>query len=68
VSPKEEPYVPAGQNVQTLPSVRVFDVAPGRAYLPDGHVTVPEQEEVVLPPVPNVPAGHIIHSPRPPSE
>lgn len=61
VSPLVEPYLPAEHKAQTLTSVRVLDVAPGNAYLPAGHVTTPEQSEDVLPPVPNFPAGHIVH-------
>jgi len=30
--------VPAAQDAHTLTSVRVFDVAPARAYFPIGHV------------------------------
>ena len=62
VSPVVEPYFPAGHLAQTVSSVTVFDLAPATAYVPIGHEISPEHEEVVLPPVPNFPAGHIVHS------
>ncbi len=50
--------VPAGQEAQTVASVVVEDVAPARAYLPIGQVTVPEQALVGSPVVdPYLPAG-----------
>ena len=62
VSPVVEPYFPAGHLAQTVSSVTVFDLAPATAYVPIGHETLPEHERVVLPPVPNFPAGHLVHS------
>ncbi len=38
---------PAEQEAQTLELVKVFDVAPERAYLPAGQVIVPLQVAVV---------------------
>ena len=56
---EEDEDVPAGQFAQTVASVRVLDVAPGRAYLPTGHETVPLQVALTSPDVePYVPAAH----------
>ena len=62
ISPVFEPYFPAGHLAQTVSSVTVFDLAPATAYVPIEHKTSPEHEEVVLPPVPNFPAGQLVHS------
>ena len=52
---------PAAQEAQTLELVKVFDVAPARAYLPTGQVKVPVHEAVVKRVVdPYVPAGQLI--------
>ena len=52
--------VPAGQFAQTVKSVSVLDIAPGRAYLPMGQETVPLQVALERPDVePNVPAAHV---------
>ena len=54
--------------MQTVSSVTVFDLAPATALFPAGHETSPEQEEEVLPPVPNLPAEHVKHAPPAPAE
>jgi hypothetical protein len=52
--------LPAAQDAQTVESVRVFVLAPARAYLPTGQVNVPVQEAVCKPAVdPYVPAGQL---------
>ena len=51
--------VPAAQDAQTAGSVRVFDVAPARAYLPIGHVN--DRHAPPLP-VEYVPAVHVVHA------
>ena len=56
----DEEKVPAGQLAHTVESDASEDVAPGRAYLPAGQVTVPEQLLVVSPvSEPYLPAGHL---------
>ena len=56
---EEAEDVPAGQLAQTVKSVTVLDIAPGRAYLPMGQETVPVQVALERPDVePNVPASH----------
>jgi hypothetical protein len=51
---------PAEQEAQTLELVKVFEVAPARAYLPAGQVIVPLQVAVVnLVVDPYVPAGQL---------
>ena len=52
---------PAGQFAQTSRLVVSVEFAPLNAYLPAGHEIDPEQDEVISPPVPNVPAGHKLH-------
>ena len=47
--------VPAAQEAQTFSSVKVFDVAPARAYLPIGQVKGKQS----VPPVEYVPAVHV---------
>ncbi len=60
---------PAEQEAQTLVLVKVFDVAPGRAYLPAGQVIVPVQVAVVnLVVDPYVPAGQLMQLVNPPVE
>jgi len=57
---EEAEDVPAGQLAQTVASVTVLDIAPGRAYLPMGQETVPVQVALERPGVePNVPAAHV---------
>ena len=52
--------VPTGQFAQTVATVRVLDVAPGRAYLPAGQETVPLQVALESPDEePYVPAAHV---------
>lgn len=69
------PKVPVGQSIQ--------DAEPATLYLPMGHVDAwavvdpaahaypawqsPEQAEVVDPPLPNLPAGQVVHEPAPPT-
>jgi hypothetical protein len=58
--PDEDLYVPAGQEAHTVARDAEEDVAPGRAYLPAGQVTDPEQELDVSPTSePYRPAGHL---------
>ncbi len=53
---------PAGQLAHTVASATEDDVAPGRAYLPAGQVTVPEQVFDESPTAePNLPAAHKVH-------
>jgi hypothetical protein len=53
---------PAAQEAQTLELVKVFDVAPARAYFPIGQVIVPVHEALVKRVVdPYVPAGQLEH-------
>jgi hypothetical protein len=49
-----------GQLAQTVKSVTVLDIAPGRAYLPGGQETVPVLQVALERPdvEPNVPASH----------
>ena len=52
--------LPAAQDAQTVESVRVFVLAPARAYFPTGQVNVPVQAAVCKPAVdPYVPAGQL---------
>ena len=54
----DEADVPAGQIAQTVASVHIFEIAPGKAYFPRGHETSPVQSLEVSPVVePNFPAG-----------
>jgi hypothetical protein len=55
------PNEPGEHNPQVAKSDISFDTAPLIAYLPAGHVIDPEQDEFVLPPLPNTPAGHNAH-------
>jgi hypothetical protein len=57
---------PAKQEAQTLVFVKVFDVAPGTAYLPAGQVIAPEQAaDVNLVVDPYVPAGQLMQLEEP---
>jgi hypothetical protein len=58
---EEAEDVPAGQFAQTVKSVTVLDIAPGRAYLPGGQETVPVLQVALERPdvEPNVPAAHV---------
>jgi hypothetical protein len=51
---------PAGQFAQTSRLVVSVEFAPLNAYLPAGHAIDPEQDEVISPPLPNVPEGQIV--------
>jgi len=54
---------PAAQEAQTLELVKVFDVAPARAYFPIGQIIVPVHVALVRPGVdPYFPAAHGVHA------